>query len=303
MNKKLVLGLSATILIGSASTFLFKSDSEELTSDIFEEKKAFEVDKVTSQLSAIKKASSKELVEDQNLDELNERFKAALKIDKTDDKIVAFLSVKMQQNKENKKLEEFVGFLKEYKLFKKIQDEVLLELSELEKENLIEFSTAPLVQKVTELAQQAAMSAAENEKYVEYLSEFDEENEDSKKIQLTKEILKKGDHLKQQKAQVEAVVTAMMKPLFLGLMPDQSEQEIDSKVSNVVTNAKEQLEEHFLATNFYTYRNLTSEELEEYRDLYTRHPHELYTDKLTTAMKKVLSNFGSDFAKFIKKEK
>lgn len=303
MNRKLILGLSAIILIGSASTLLFKSDSEELTSDIFEEKKAFEVDKVTSQLSAIKKASSKELVEDQNLDELNERFKAALKIDKTDDKIVAFLSVKLQQNKENKKLEEFVGFLKEYKLFKKIQDEVLLELSELEKENLIDFSTAPLVQKVTELAQQAAMSAAENEKYVEYLSDFDEENEDSQKIQLTKEILKKGDHLKQQKVQVEAVVTAMMKPLFLGLMPDQSEQDIDSKVANVVANAKEQLEEHFLATNFYTYRNLSAEELEEYRDLYTRHPHELYTDKLTTAMKKVLSNFGSDFAKFIKKEK
>ncbi|EQC50149.1 hypothetical protein M899_2819 [Bacteriovorax sp. BSW11_IV] len=249
------------------------------------------MDELHLEQSALKKVQASDK-SDAEVAELNENLERVLNLKASDQQIDMVLDIKLKGQEDNERVQKILKVVKDFRMFERLQNALEEDLSDIEKENLISFYSSPLVKKVKEAGEQNSIQPDLYEKMQDFIENYDSETVDQDRLALIQAINNKSGAEQVQKSQAMVLSQALTKSLLMAMSPDKSEQEVDGIVSKSLEAVSREFDRAYKPALYYSFNSLSKDELKDYLNLYSVHPQDLYADKFTNALKKIMDEFG-----------
>lgn len=302
MNKKTIVFLGFALLGASALLITNKNQDStppDKTALTHHENSNIRImDELHLEQSALKKNTQEEI---QQRAQIDENLEKALGLEIADKQIDMVLQQKLGREVDNERVQAILKAVNEFKIFNRLQASLEEDLTEIEKENLIAFYNSPLVKKIKENAEQNTIQPDLAEKMQDFIDDFDRNQVDKERLAIIDAIQEKSGAQKIQKSQAMVLSQALTKSLLMAMAPDKSEQEVDSIVAQSLKGVEKEFDRAYFPAVYYSFNSLSKSELKEYLELYSVHPQDLYADKFTSSLEKIVGEFGKTIGEAITK--
>ncbi|WP_196801711.1 hypothetical protein, partial [Bacteriovorax sp. BSW11_IV] len=266
-------------------------NTDSVNNEVQNTQKIRVMDELHLEQSALKKVQASDK-SDAEVAELNENLERVLNLKASDQQIDMVLDIKLKGQEDNERVQKILKVVKDFRMFERLQNALEEDLSDIEKENLISFYSSPLVKKVKEAGEQNSIQPDLYEKMQDFIENYDSETVDQDRLALIQAINNKSGAEQVQKSQAMVLSQALTKSLLMAMSPDKSEQEVDGIVSKSLEAVSREFDRAYKPALYYSFNSLSKDELKDYLNLYSVHPQDLYADKFTNALKKIMDEFG-----------
>lgn len=309
MNKKsiglvviLAAGLGLVALVSNKKTNSDQVVNTDSTNNkVQNTQKTRVMDELHLEQSALKKVQASDK-SDAEVEQLNENLERVLNLKASDQQIDMVLDIKLKGQEDNERVQKILKVVKDFRMFERLQNALEEDLSDIEKENLISFYSSPLVKKVKEAGEQNSIQPDLYEQMQDFIENYDSETVDQDRLALIQAINNKSGAEQVQKSQAMVLSQALTKSLLMAMSPDKSEQEVDGIVSKSLEAVSREFDRAYKPALYYSFNSLSKNELKEYLNLYSVHPQDLYADKFTNALKKIMDEFGETLGTALRQE-